>query len=132
MMATQHFVNGFAEYSAYTSTMDEKRGSGGIVNVVFYGRMDAKTGKSWCPDCTTVEPYIQRAFKKAGASLHLIRVDVGDRKEWLNPNNPFRNDKKLTLREIPTIIRWKQPKRLEGVQSIIAHGRVLDDFFTQL
>jgi Eukaryotic protein of unknown function (DUF953) len=57
---------------------------------------------------------------------------VGNRKEWPNPNNPFRTVKKLNLREIPTIIRWKQPQRLEGVQSIIAHERVLDDFFSQL
>lgn len=42
-------------------------------------------------------------------------MDVGDRTYWKDPKNPFRHDTSLgKIQVIPTLIRWKQPQRLEG------------------
>jgi hypothetical protein len=46
----------------------------------------------------------------------LVSVDVGDRATWKDMNNPFRKDKDTHLMVIPTLVRWKQPQRLEGEQ----------------
>lgn len=38
------------------------------------------------------------------------------RSTWKDMNNSFRKDKDTHLSVIPTLIRWKQPQRLEGDQ----------------
>jgi thiol-disulfide isomerase/thioredoxin len=127
-MATQHFIGDYESFLAYTSTMDQMQAEGKLVNLLFYGRHLSTTGQSWCGDCVNAAPYIQTAFKEASSALHLVYVDVGDKPSWQNKKNPFREHGGLKLREIPTIIRWRQPQRLEGVHSI-ADADVLSMFF---
>lgn len=59
----------------------------------------------------------------------LIYVDVGDRATWKDIKNPFRLDKDTHLSVIPSLIRWKQPQRLEGDQ--LLRPELLQMFFTE-
>lgn len=44
-------------------------------------------------------------------------------------NNPFRKDTNTHLSVIPTMIRWKQPQRLEGEQC--GKADLLELFFSE-
>lgn len=73
-------------------------------------------------------PFIEAALKKASADSHFIYVDVGDRPTWKDMNNPFRKDTNTHLSVIPTLVRWKNPQRLEGEQCCKAD--LLELFFS--
>lgn len=55
-------------------------------------------------------------------------MDVGDRRTWKDPNCAFRKDPNTKLNVIPTLIRWKNPQRLEGEQ--LLKTELLEMFFT--
>ena len=74
------------------------------------------------------EPFIKESIEKFGTATNVIIVDVGDRPTWKNPNNAFRKDPNTKLMVIPTLIRWKQPQRLEGEQ--LLKTELLEMFFT--
>eukprot|EP01053_Blabericola_migrator_P009959 Blabericola_migrator_1__9958@NODE_5504_length_746_cov_68_681885_g3563_i0_p1_GENE_NODE_5504_length_746_cov_68_681885_g3563_i0NODE_5504_length_746_cov_68_681885_g3563_i0_p1_ORF_typecomplete_len120_score26_07DUF953/PF06110_11/4_2e19Thioredoxin/PF00085_20/0_0057Thioredoxin_9/PF14595_6/0_0062_NODE_5504_length_746_cov_68_681885_g3563_i0238597 len=82
----------------------------------FFGNLK-DDGKSWCPDCSSVDSLVR---KKAG-KMPLIEIPVGGREEWKgNPSNPMRNlnisDHGInSVQNIPTLvllINNKEAKRL--------------------
>jgi hypothetical protein len=50
-----------------------------------------------------------------------------NRPTWKDMKNPFRLDKDTHLSVIPTLIRWKNPQRLEGEQ--LLKSELLQMFF---
>ncbi|GAB2276881.1 hypothetical protein Dimus_011592 [Dionaea muscipula] len=75
--------------------------------ILFLADKDPATSLSWCPDCVRAEPVI---YKKLGASsddIALLRVYVGDRPTWRNPQNPWRVDSRFQLKGVPTLVRWE-------------------------
>lgn len=85
------------------------------IYVLFTGSKD-KNGKSWCPDCVKADPAIEEALKDAPEDIIFITCTVGNREFWKDPNNIFRTDQDLKLKSVPTLIKWKTPKKLEESQ----------------
>ncbi|XP_053681348.1 thioredoxin domain-containing protein 17-like [Anopheles nili] len=125
-MAKKHYVAG---YDAFIAFMKDFKGNGEPVNLLFTGaKLD--NGQSWCGDCVEAAPFIEKAVEEhAPANSHFIYVDVGDRSTWKDMNNPFRKDTNTHLSVIPTMIRWKNPQRLEGEQC--AKADLLELFFSE-
>jgi hypothetical protein len=62
------------------------------------------------------EPFIKSAVDQYAGDSVFVTCDVGDRAYWKDINCPFRKDPDTHLQVIPTLIRWKNPQRLEGDQ----------------
>ena len=90
---------------------------------LFTGSKDA-SGKSWCPDCVSAEPNIQKmigsdAFKDA----HLAICSV-PRDEWKSTNNPYKADKKLKVMSVPTLLVWDNPAVRLAESQLLDYGSV--------
>ncbi|KFB48490.1 AGAP003178-PA-like protein [Anopheles sinensis] len=125
-MVNKHYVAG---YDAFVAFMKDFNDNGSPVNVLFTGAK-MENGESWCSDCVEAAPFIENAVaSSAPKESHFIYVDVGDRPTWKDMNNPFRKDKNTHLSVIPTLIRWKNPQRLEGEQ--LTKTELLELFFSE-
>ncbi|XP_052867019.1 thioredoxin domain-containing protein 17-like [Anopheles cruzii] len=125
-MVHKHFLAG---YDAFVAFMKDFNGHGAPINILFTGAK-LENGQSWCGDCVEAAPSIEKAVEKdAPKDSHFIYVDVGDRPTWKDMNNAFRKDTNTRLSVIPTMIRWKNPQRLEGEQC--AKADLLELFFTE-
>ncbi|KAJ9595983.1 hypothetical protein L9F63_012804 [Diploptera punctata] len=82
------------------------------IYVLFSGSKDT-SGHSWCPDCVKAMPVVENALK-AASDLHFVYVEVGDRAYWKNQNCPFRTDKRLQLKSVPTLMKWGHVEKLEN------------------
>eukprot|EP00245_Coleochaete_scutata_P005344 TRINITY_DN1881_c0_g1_i1.p2 TRINITY_DN1881_c0_g1~~TRINITY_DN1881_c0_g1_i1.p2 ORF type:complete len:129 (+),score=16.20 TRINITY_DN1881_c0_g1_i1:258-644(+) len=76
--------------------------------VLFLADTDPETGLSWCPDTVRADPIIMETFRNTAKSTTLVRVYVGDRPTWKDPNHPFRHDPKIMLTGVPTLMRWQE------------------------
>ncbi|GAA51593.1 thioredoxin domain-containing protein 17 [Clonorchis sinensis] len=74
------------------------------VFIYFFGKTDPQTGKSWCPDVRRAEPTVLKGLKVTNESDLFIWCEVGDRDEWIIPENPFKKHHVLRLKEIPTLV----------------------------
>ncbi|KAG5669020.1 hypothetical protein PVAND_016922 [Polypedilum vanderplanki] len=122
-MAEKHSVTGFDEFTEFIKNFKSDK----IVNVLFTG--EKADGKSWCPDCNEAEGFVNDAIEKYADNTVFVSVDVGNRETWKDLKNPFRTDKDTNLMVIPTLIRWKNPQRLEGDQ--LCKPELLQMFFTE-
>ncbi|XP_055640458.1 thioredoxin domain-containing protein 17-like [Toxorhynchites rutilus septentrionalis] len=123
-MVQKHTVAGYESFLAF---MRDFPSDGQIINVLFTGAKQ-ENGVSWCSDCVEATPFIEEALAKAPEGSHFVYVDVGDRPTWKDMNNPFRKDTSTHLSVIPTLVRWKNPQRIEGEQC--AKPDLLEMFFT--
>ena len=68
-------VEGFENFKAQVEEWSkEKKGN---LFVYFSGSKDPDTGVSWCPDCVTGEPIVQRLFDAADFTSDSILLYVG-------------------------------------------------------
>ncbi|KAG0041420.1 Thioredoxin domain-containing protein 17 [Gryganskiella cystojenkinii] len=81
------------------------------VFVYFYASIDPATGKSWCPDCVTAGPIVQKHFSGLEDAV-FIDAPVGDRPTWKNPEHPLRHDKIIKISAVPTLVRWSTKSQL--------------------
>lgn len=81
------------------------------VFILFTGSKD-DSGKSWCPDCNDADPVIKNGLKNAQDGSLFITCDVGERSVWKDPENEFRKHPSYKLTGIPTLMKWKSPKRI--------------------
>ena len=58
--------------------------------------------ESWCPVCRLVVPPAQHLSEQIGYSV--LRVNVGDRPTWKDPEHPFRTAPDLQLQYVPTLL----------------------------
>lgn len=121
----RHKVAGYEAFVAFIAKLQPTVGEQPI-NVYFSGTKDAQ-GNSWCPDCVVAEPVVLAALERIAEPAHFVYVDVGDRSFWKDPKNAFRTDKSTHLSVIPTLLRWRQPQRLEGDH--LLNPELLDMFF---
>lgn len=84
------------------------------VYVYFTGTRLPETGENWCPMCTTAEPLVKAALQGVKYRCDFVRCEVGDREFWEDPKNGFRTNRHTHLLQLPTLLRWKTEKRLEG------------------
>ncbi|XP_060654835.1 thioredoxin domain-containing protein 17 [Drosophila sulfurigaster albostrigata] len=111
-MVVTHNVKGWDEFAKKMEELETTDGKN-PVHVLFSGGKD-EAGVSWCPYCVKAEPVIHDALKKAPENSHFVHVDVGERAYWKDLNCPFRKDVNTHLVFLPTLLRWKQPQRLDG------------------
>lgn len=107
-MVIEHHVQG---YENFLKEM-EKFKKDEIVHVYFTG---SENGNVWCPDCVRAWPVIKKGMEKADKNSHFVYVEIGDRK-YFDSKCPFRKHPKVQLKQVPTVQRWMQPQRLEGLQ----------------
>ncbi|KAL5016679.1 hypothetical protein ScPMuIL_006268 [Solemya velum] len=106
-MAVQIHVEG---HDGYTKAVDENKGK--TMFVLFSGS-PSQNGESWCPDCVTAKPVVERNLQYVDKDAVFIHCGVGDRAFWKDPKNIFRTDPKLKLKSVPTLLRVGKPQRLE-------------------
>merc|ERR1712071_325726 len=107
-MVKQFHVEGFQEFENKISEIEKSEND---VFVLFSGSKNA-SGESWCSDCVSAEPEIEKAFKEAPANSTLIHVSVGDSAFWKDPNCIFRTNDKTKLTCVPTLMKWGTRQRL--------------------
>jgi len=84
--------------------------------VLFTGAKNPETGVSWCPDCVTADPVIEKFIQdKKYKDFTLVKCHIG-RPEWKSAENIFKNDKTLKLTSVPTLLIWEDNKKrlIEG------------------
>nr|CAH8871032.1 unnamed protein product [Trichobilharzia regenti] len=69
-------------------------------------------GTNWCPDCVKGEPIIKKALEKLPENAVFLKVEVGDRNTWRDPENVFRTHPKCRITSIPSLIEFNTMKRL--------------------
>lgn len=69
----------------------------------------SEEGVSWCSDCVVAEPVISGTILPHAAKIGLpvYIVDVGDRAEWKDPQNPLRVHASIKVNCVPTILKFK-------------------------
>ncbi|KAG5899925.1 hypothetical protein JTB14_002476 [Gonioctena quinquepunctata] len=111
-MVQRHAVEGYEKFCEFFKTFDSR---GQRVHVLF-SSASLPDGTSWCTYCERAWPVIEKELENADPNSHFVKVIVGDRPTWKDPECPFRKDPKTKLRVLPTIVRWGSPQRLEGEQ----------------
>ncbi|EFX06600.1 duf953 domain containing protein [Grosmannia clavigera kw1407] len=76
---------------------DAKAGSTPAYLVVYAGLIN---GRSWCGDCRTAEPYLERKFAQKDAQV----VYAGDPQKWRRTDNPFRQGP-FNVTNLPTLLK---------------------------
>lgn len=86
--------------------------------ILFTGSKDSN-GRSWCPDCTAAEPIINDALGSVPGGCKLLLCDV-ERSEYRQPEYSYRTDARISLKCVPTLMKWSNGKciaRLNDSQS---------------
>ena len=73
--------------------------------VLVEGAHDPSTGLSWCGDCVTADPILERVLSEEKACVSLIRAPVQRAAYKGNAAHPYRNHPQLQLQRIPTLYR---------------------------
>ena len=89
-----------------------------------------------CPDCSRSNPLIDEAFWNKNVSLQLLKVDVGDKKDFKDPGFFLRNDTDWKLTCIPTLAAVdasgkplrRIAKDLESCSDVAAARAMIADF----
>ncbi|KAG5445518.1 Thioredoxin domain-containing protein 17, variant 2 [Clonorchis sinensis] len=102
----------------------------------FLGTRDPRTNQSWCPDCRAAEPTVLKGLKVTNESDLFIWCEVGDRDEWIIPENPFKKHHVLRLKEIPTLVSLASHDGIIDVKSRLIGNdckkvRMVEEFFVQ-
>ncbi|TKR64255.1 hypothetical protein L596_024822 [Steinernema carpocapsae] len=120
-------LDGYEELKAALENTKDRR-----TFILFTGGKDPETGKSWCPDCVTAEPHVEKAVASELSSTDCIFITcfVGDPTYWKNKENPFRTDESFKVTCIPTMVEvGVKGKRLIDEQ--LCHADLLKDFFEE-
>ncbi|CAH8584065.1 unnamed protein product [Schistosoma turkestanicum] len=99
-----------------------KKNEGRRIFILFCGT-PLPDGTNWCPDCVKGEPIVKEALKKLPENAVFLKVEVGDRATWRDPNNVFRTHPKCRITSIPSLIEFNTMKRLSD-REIIQPGLV--------
>lgn len=85
--------------------------------LVFSGDTNPDTGLSWCPDCVVGMPIIERVLSERNSLMVYIPVI---RSEYKSSDYYYRVLPSISLKCVPTLIKWKNGKifaRLNDIQS---------------
>ncbi|XP_037289877.1 thioredoxin domain-containing protein 17 [Rhipicephalus microplus] len=115
-MVKKIVAKSFEEFQAAIKSLRPKdtKENQDLVLCLFTGSED-DSGKSWCPDCVAAKPILAEALEKAPKETTLITCYI-ERAIWKDLKNPFRTDKSLNLKCVPTLMRWGTAQRLDDTQ----------------
>ncbi|VDL63057.1 unnamed protein product [Hymenolepis diminuta] len=88
-----------------------------------------ETGESWCPDCSKAKPFVERALKHLPKDAVFITVHTGSKSVWKDQANEFRNEPKLNVNNVPTLMEYGKSNRL--VESQLYEFDLVVKFLTQ-
>ncbi|KAI5641759.1 hypothetical protein NE865_06063 [Phthorimaea operculella] len=108
-------IHNISNYEEFVSFVDNLPEGGPKVFFLFSGTK-RENGRSWCISCQLAEPVVNQYLHDLKMNIIFGFVDVGEPAYWRDKDCPFRTDKRLGLMVIPTMIKWKGVKRLEGSQ----------------
>ncbi|CAG9815984.1 unnamed protein product [Phaedon cochleariae] len=111
-MVQKHYVEGYNAFLEFFKTFDSQ---GQKVHVLF-SSTPGPDGDTFCTYCKRAWPVIDEELEKSDPQSHFVKVAVGDKPTWKDPECGFRKDPKTKVRVLPTIVRWGGPQRLEGEQ----------------
>ena len=77
------------------------------VYLLVEGARESSTGLSWCGDCVTAEPVVERVFAEAKERVSLVRAEVARAAYKGNAQHPYRVHPQLQLQRIPTLYRMR-------------------------
>lgn len=121
-----HKATGYAAFTRLIEQLAYRVAGRQPINVFFSGKK--YNGISWCRHSQIAEPIVMAALERVQRSMHFVYVDVGGRDEWNDRWNPFRRDMRMQLWQIPTLLRWGQPRRMLDGQRL-RMPQWLDVFF---
>ncbi|XP_787642.1 thioredoxin domain-containing protein 17 [Strongylocentrotus purpuratus] len=108
-MVLQEKTEGLDNFLQLLEKHKEKK----TIIALFCGGKNSSDGVSWCPDCVSAEPIIEKGLAAAAPEdAVFIYCSVGDRTSWKDPNNAYRTHPKLQLKGVPTLLQWDTPKKL--------------------
>ncbi|XP_017781932.1 PREDICTED: thioredoxin domain-containing protein 17 [Nicrophorus vespilloides] len=110
-MVIKHQVVGYEQFVEHMKQYTKKD-----LVYVYYCGSKLPSGESWCIDCVRAWPVIEPKLSLADESAHFVYVECGDRAFWKDMKCPFRKDPSTKLMVLPTLVKWKQPEKLEGDQ----------------
>ena len=91
-----------------------------------------ETGKSWCDDCDSARPFIDRGLKLFSNenTVPFIYCSV-DRDTWRNQSNFYRTHNYLKLKSVPTLIYFDKGVEFGRlVEANLLNDEAIKDFFT--
>ena len=94
------------QFDSVLQAVEAGKPAGARVFVLVEGAKEAATGVSWCGDCVTAEPVIERVFAEAKDKVSLIRAEVARAAYKGNTSHPYRVHPQLQLQRIPTLYRF--------------------------
>jgi len=87
--------------------VSEKQTDAQDVYVLFTGAENEETGESWCPDCVTADPVLEKAVNEFQEREILVVKCPVIRSEYKNNSAyAYRRHKGIRLRCVPTFGRW--------------------------
>ena len=91
--------------------------------VLFSGSKDPETGISWCPDCTAIEPVMQKLYDNPDYSKTRIAICSIERSVWKDQANEFRTGS-LRLKSVPTLLVWRADKKRLAESQCLDQGMI--------
>ncbi|KAF4827133.1 Thioredoxin-like protein Clot [Colletotrichum tropicale] len=89
-----------------------------------------RNGKSWCPDCTAAEPYIEKKFAGDEGTVRVVYAGLPE--EWRTKENPWRQEP-FNVTNLPTLIKVSGEKKWEKlVEADVYNQKKLDAFVSRL
>lgn len=83
---------------------------------IYFSGSKTSEGVSWCPDCVEAEPVLLQFINNLKRDIVFVYVDVGNREYWKDLACPFRTNPHVKLMVLPSLLKWREVKRLEGSQ----------------
>ncbi len=78
---------------------------------------------SWCGPCKMMSPVIEKAYKKYGSDLKVIKVDIEKHADFANEHQ---------IKCVPTILFFKEGKVVKREMGCISENQLCDIIDTQL
>ena len=95
------------QFDSVLASVEANKPPAARVFVLVEGARDPATNVSWCGDCATADPVIERVFAEAKDKVSLIRAEVQRAAYKGNTQHPYRVHPQLQLQRIPTLYRMK-------------------------
>ncbi|VDO98696.1 unnamed protein product [Soboliphyme baturini] len=74
-------------------------------------------GRSWCPACERLVTHLKQVAQKVLPRAEMVYVQVGNRSELRNENNPFKKYEETKLNKVPTLLNWRTGQRLNSAEA---------------
>lgn len=100
-------LTNYESFSEFHRQYEQKEANDDLKSLIllFVASDDPQTKESWCSDCRNSKPVIDQIVEKFQFNEQIILaiVQVGNREEWKNDDNPFRLHA-MRISAVPTLL----------------------------